>query len=440
MKKYFYSIILIGLLTIIFLLYFNYSRTYNVDITKSVYIEKTASGNQLMRKGSPFYIKGVSGNTYFKELAEIGGNTIRIYDTTNIAHSLDEAQKYNLSVIVDIPLPKYGKYYDPYSEESFNIQLQKDVKVFVNKHKNHPSLLIWNLGNELNYPLVFRKNNFIKTFNTLIDVIHLEDPNHPVSTTISGTARSQTLGVYLQSSKLDILGFNVFGNLKDLNALISKISLVTEPMPYFISEWGIHGPWEAVKNEWGRNLELNSTQKGAIYKERYEDYIKDDNLSLGSLAFYWGTKIEGTPTWFNIFDKDGRKSQTYYDLQFLWNEPIHSIELPPQINKISLKGMTDEQGIILKPNGIADAQISVKNELDSTLVYKWEIYKEGWGNQKWIYEASLNTFQFNDDAKGNIISFVVPKKEGPYRLFAYVYDNHNNFSTANIPFYVLNDK
>ncbi|MFB9054910.1 glycoside hydrolase family 2 TIM barrel-domain containing protein [Formosa undariae] len=438
MKKYFFYIILIGISIVMLLLYFNYSRPYNIDITKSVYLQKTPTGKQLMRHGFPFYIKGVSGTAYFKELAKIGGNTIRVYDTTNVGHILDEAERYNLAVIVDIPLPKFGKYYNPYSEESYNIQLQKDVKRFVNKHKNHPALLIWNLGNELNYPLVIRKNNFIKTFNSLIDLIHLEDPNHLVSTTISGTSRGQTFGIYIHSSKIDLLGFNVFSNLKDLNALNSKISFVTETIPYYVSEWGINGPWEAAKNDWDAILELNSTQKGAFSKETYKNYIKNDDLSLGSLAFYWGTKIEGTPTWFNIFDADGRKSQTFYDLQSLWSTPKNSVKLPPQINAMFLKGMIDQEHVVLKPNDLVDARISLQNERDTTLVYKWEIYKEGWGNQEWIYETSLNTFQINDDDKGKSITFITPRKEGPYRLFAYVYDTHNNFSTANIPFYVLN--
>ena len=116
------------------------------------------------------------------------------------------------------------------------------------------------------------------------------------------------------------------------------------------------------------------------------------------------------------------------------------MKLPPQIDGMFLKGMTGEENIVMNPHEVVDALIRVKNERDTTLVYKWEIYKEGWGNQKWIYETSLNTFQINDDDKGKSISFVAPKKEGPYRLFAYVYDTHNNFSTANIPFYVLNGK
>ncbi|WP_299780214.1 glycoside hydrolase family 2 TIM barrel-domain containing protein [uncultured Formosa sp.] len=440
MRKYFYGIVLIGFLVVVILLYFNYSRTYNVDITKSVYLQNTPTGKQLIRHGSPFYIKGVSGTSYFKALAEIGGNTVRVYDTTNIARVLDEAQHYNLAVIVDIPLPIYGKSYNPYKEESYCVQVQKDVKRFVNTHKNHPALLIWNLGNELNYPLVTKKNNFINTFNALIDVIHLEDPNHLVGTTISGTSRGQTLGIYLHSPNIDVLGFNVFSNLKDLNALNLKISLVTEPIPYYVSEWGINGPWESTENEWKAILELNSTQKGAVYKQRYEDYIQNDDLSLGSLAFYWGTKIEGTPTWFNIFDAAGRKSQTFYDLQALWRISDHAIPLPPQVDGMVLKGKTDQEPIILKPKDTVKAQIRVQDVQDTTLVYKWELYKEGWGNQEWIYETSLNTFQIDEIGKGYTTRFVVPKKAGPYRLFAYVYDTHNNFSTANIPFYVLDDR
>lgn len=36
--------------------------------------------------------------------------------------------------------------------------------------------------------------------------------------------------------------------------------------------------------------------------------------------------------------------------------------------------------------------------------------------------------------------FVAPAVEGPYRVFATIYDDQGNFSTCNTPFYVVTDK
>jgi len=40
----------------------------------------------------------------------------------------------------------------------------------------------------------------------------------------------------------------------------------------------------------------------------------------------------------------------------------------------------------------------------------------------------------------NKATFITPTEEGPYRIFAYIYDQNGNFATTNTPFYVLNPK
>jgi hypothetical protein len=35
-------------------------------------------------------------------------------------------------------------------------------------------------------------------------------------------------------------------------------------------------------------------------------------------------------------------------------------------------------------------------------------------------------------------SFITPDKEGPYRIFAYIFHENGYFASTNTPFYVLN--
>ena len=426
------------------------------DETKAVFIKKADNGFQLIRNGSPFYIKGAGGNTHLKELADIGANTVRVYDTINIQHILDEAHKYKLAVIVDIPLPKYTVQYNSYLDTEKNNALKHQITVLVKKYKNHPALLMWNLGNEVHYPVVlyrrrlihfFRKShhrqeiNFINVYNELIDVMHQEDPDHPVCTTIIAFDNSKEReSIYLNSPEIDLISYNIFAKIKTFKFTSSRISFLFGPKPYYISEWGSDGHWETEKTTWLAPIEPTSSKKAEQIRDRLKILSKiNDGACLGSLVFYWGQKQEITHTWFLILDELGRKTQTYYDLKSSWTGQSQSNLLAPQMKFMFIGKRGATNNLVFKPNDVKKAQIFLEGKKDSALRFHWEIYEEGWNyyganakqkKAKMIPDCIENT---ND----SIVTFRIPSVEGPYRIFAYVYDKNGNFATANTPFYVL---
>jgi hypothetical protein len=68
------------------------------------------------------------------------------------------------------------------------------------------------------------KINFIKTFNELIEIIHQEDKNHPVSTSIDKIGIKQYVKLRMFSPGLDLLAFNNFGDIKNIFETINKTS------------------------------------------------------------------------------------------------------------------------------------------------------------------------------------------------------------------------
>ncbi len=174
---------------ILFFTFYPSGLDKNYNEAGSVHIKNEGGSFQLYRNGQPFYIKGAAGISHFEELANTGGNTIRVYDTLDLAEVLDEADKNGLAVIVDIPLPQYNEQFPAYNDKKKNDERKAKVKKLVQRFRDHPALLIWNLGNELHYPLRLVPNNFIDTFNALIEIIHTEDPNHLVSTTVCGSIK-----------------------------------------------------------------------------------------------------------------------------------------------------------------------------------------------------------------------------------------------------------
>ncbi|WP_157492127.1 glycoside hydrolase family 2 TIM barrel-domain containing protein [Mangrovimonas sp. ST2L15] len=435
MRRKGFIIVCLLLLVIVIgtLLFLKSDRGHKMSENAAVRVVETNEGYELLKNGKPFYIKGASGDGYIQELVQAGGNTIRLYDTINTTKQLDVAYQKGVSVILDIPLPDYGRGKWTYSDDQGVKNLTTYVQKYVNKHKNHPALLYWNLGNELIYPLTIFPNRFTETVNDLIDLIHEEDPNHPIATTVAGTSRAQTLGIHLHSPKFDLIGYNVFGSVKILDKTQNQLSYFLKLKPYYISEWGDQGPWEANNEYWFSIQEKKGSEKARGYFRTYQDNILNNHSMLGSTAFYWGQKFEGTPDWFNIFDEKGYKSPIYYALKSSWEKT--DLIYPLEIVYLKFKNLSSKDNRIFRPEEPLEMETLAQSNYSDSLTYEWNLYKESSS----IYEGwKLLSSEFNLKGKGEEINFNTPEEEGAYRMVLRVYDNQQNYSTANISFYVLN--
>ena len=386
----------------------------------------------LIRNNEPFLIKGAAGNSQLKELKEAGGNTIRLYDTIDLKKNLDAANELDLAVIVDIPLPKYGDGSHFYEKDL--TPAKKKIVNLVSRFKDHPALLYWNVGNELYYPTFHIPTPFFDSFNSLVDLVKKTDPNHPVSTAIIGGNRRRLASVVMKSPQLDLISINSFGNLTDLKERMEPLALLWDG-PYVISEWGVNGPWEEDKTLWGAPIEQNSREKARILGDRYNSAAIQNPNCLGSVVFFWGTKQERTHTWFSFFLND-KKSKPYYKIKALWNSDS-IVYNGPEIGFIEIEDRDARSNIILSKEEETYATVSMMGNNQDGLEYNWEIRKEAWAE---IEEEQPVITDLILEKAGQKVTFKTPKEEGPYRLFVYVTDGENNFSTTNIPFYVLNPK
>jgi len=430
---------LLAYLVLIYSLIVSCQSDIDQNNNATVYIQKSSSGYQLIRKGKPFFIKGSSGNSHFNELKKAGANTIRIYDTTNLKTTLDLAQNENLAVILDIPVPRYIDPDTIYKDPEKMQDLFRNTKNFVHKYKNHPALLYWLLGNEIKTPDLPGDKNFYHNYNKLVQLVKDIDKNHPVSTAVGGFDRSKILSLTQKIPSLDLININIFGELSTFNSRKKMISVLWNG-PYVFSEFGVNGPWEADQTSWNAPLEQTSTKKAEQYKQRYLTYIKpiDDGRFMGGLTFYWGNKLERTHTWFSLFSENGKKTQAAFEMENLWkNENRHFNG--PEINFILLNGFGAQESIVLSTTKEAKAELVMLNSTKLSHKVKWEIRPENWNYLHYEEESKPNPIEIEIlNKSANSFRFITPQKEGPYRLFVYVEDQNNFFATANIPFYVLN--
>ncbi|UJH89722.1 hypothetical protein LZ575_11705 [Antarcticibacterium sp. 1MA-6-2] len=401
----------------------------------AVYVVESNSGFRLFRNGEAFIIKGAAAHPkYMEELKAAGANTVRIYDTLHLKQTLDKAANLGLAVVLDIPLPSYSKDPQVYEDAELFKDLRENVLLTVMKYKDHPSLLYWNLGNEIKYPEFYKNLNFFSNYRSLVDDIHNEDGEHPVSTTVAGASRRRTRSMILRETNLDFYSFNIFGGISTFPDQLGVNKYFWEEK-YVISEWGINGPWENGYTAWKAPIEETSTKKAEQIRERYYNYLLplEKEGSLGNLVFYWGKKNEITPTWFSFFGENSEKTQVVFELEKIWKNS-EGVYQGPKLKYLLLNGKGALENVILLPGIMAEAEVVLTQQENQDLNYGWEIRKESW----FVEDESVLLDNLEHQKMENKVFFKVPKEEGAYRLYVYLTNTTEYIATANFPFYVLN--
>lgn len=427
---------------VLFLLHNPYPGRFSNPEKKSVYIHYQDGKYTLFRFGKPFFIKGAAGTTHLAELKLAGGNTIRVWDTLGLDKVLADAEKNDIAVVAGLPMP-YNENMDAFYNDDKKVQVQfEQYRKLIIKYRNSRSLLCWCLGNELAYPLKPNYFKFYKVFNRLVDMIHREDPDHPVTTTVMNFQTKYILNIKLWTH-IDFISFNIFGAIRNLNSDLHKFRRLWNG-PFMITEWAMEGPWQGVdQTAWNAFIEPTSDKKADQYRELYERYMPlKDTRFLGSLAFYWGYRQETTPTWFSLFDKEGNKSAAVNVMQYLWTGHWPAQKVPGiKYMLVDKKGAKDN--LLYNPGAVINAQVFLKDTTaNSNLRFEWFVQPEDWFRVKHYYnqkeKQSLSELAISE--KKDHFAFHAPENEGPYRVYVKVYNDKGYFATCNTPFYVVGAK
>lgn len=391
---------------------------------------------QLMVNQKAFYIKGAGlefGDV--PALARHKANSFRTWRTENGKKSakevLDEAQKNGLMVTMGIEVGRERHGFDYNDPVAVQKQLDR-IKQKVMALKDHPALLIWGIGNELN--LHYENPKVWDAVNDISKMIHKVDPNHLTTTSLAGLAQQEVTYIKERCQDLDILSVQMYGDLPDLPRLIQEFGWEG---PYMVTEWGATGHWEVPTTPWGAPIEENSTIKAANYLKRFKGGIEADSLQcIGSYVFLWGNKQERTPTWYGVFLEDGQETESVDVMHYIWNGQWPE-NRTPAITSYTLDGKTAYDAIHLKSTEQYSASVDIMDYENDEITYTWEILPESTDLQDGgDYEERPQAVEglILSQEEGTV-TFSAPKK-GPHRLFVYATDGHDHSATANIPFMV----
>lgn len=382
-----------------------------------------------------FFVKGAGlefGNT--ESLAAHGANSFRTWRTDNGRVSgmevLDEAYEHGLMVMMGIEVGRERHGYN-YNDTAWVAQQKDDIKRQVMELKDHPALLGWGIGNELN--LRYTNVRVWDAVNDIAKMIHEIDGNHVTTTMLAGIGREEVEYLTANCPDIDFLSFQFYG---DIENLATRIDEAGYGGPYLITEWGATGHWEVPVTPWGAPIEQSSSEKAEAVKERYKNAIlADRSMCMGSYVFLWGQKQERTPTWYGLFTEKGRETEAIDVMHYYWTGEWPE-NRAPEISSASINGQDRYAGILLEADSENEALVDFSDPDGDSLEIKCEIMKEATelgdgGDFEPRPDAVETKIEYNE--KGEI-SFNAPSEKGAYRLFIYIRDKHNHAATVNIPF------
>ena len=226
--KYFHYLLFIGIA------FFSCNKKDEVNIVST-------SERQLLLNDSPYIIKGIcyhpvpkgSDQRDFSNLTEdlrlmteASINTIRVYAPIDDKAVLDEIEEAGIKIVLGFGYNQDGK---------FDI-LSGTLVDYVNTYKDHGAILMWELGNEYNYhPEWFDGDikNWYNAMNNAAQLIHENDPNHPVTTAHGELPDSLALSI---GKNIDVWGMNVY-RWDDPSTIFKQWKEVSSK-PMYLSEAG----------------------------------------------------------------------------------------------------------------------------------------------------------------------------------------------------------
>jgi hypothetical protein len=329
-----------------------------------------------------------------------------------------------------VGLERHG--FDYNDEKAVQEQLES-IRERVMALKDHPALIVWGIGNEMNHQS--QNPKVWDAVNEISKMIHEVDPNHVTTTPLAGIDKKNVDLIAKRAPDLDFLSVQLYAGIEVLPELISKSNYKG---PLLITEWGATGYWEVAKTEWGAPLENNSSVKADFYRSRYQKSIATQTEQvMGSFVFLWGQKQERTPTWFGMFMPDGNETEPVDVMHYLWNGEWPE-NRTPRLLDFTLEGQRAVNNIRLKAGDTCFSEVEVIDSDNDKLFYSWEIMRESeseksGGDAEYIPDVMEGLFI---DYTDNTTKFLAPEKSGAYRLYINVDDGKNHTAHANIPFWV----
>ena len=275
-----------------------------------------------------------------KLMKEMGCDAIRTSHNMPSTMQMDLCDSLGMMVMAEsFDMWIYPKCKNGYAR-FFKDWAEKDITNLILNHRNHPSIVMWSIGNEI--PEQWDKNVGVEWAKKLQDLCHKLDPTRPVTQGMDRVDNALKSGF---AEVMDVVGLNyrthkydkaykqtTKGFILGSETASTVSSRGVYKLPYKTTNHGVYadGQCSSYDNEWCSWSNLPDV-----------DFENMDDLPWTIGQFVWtGIDYLGEPTpydeywpsrssYFGICDLAGLPKDRYYLYRSVWNKDAHTLHIAP---------------------------------------------------------------------------------------------------------------
>ncbi|MBE1876748.1 discoidin domain-containing protein [Myceligenerans pegani] len=302
--------------------------------------------------GQPYTVRGFTwgpsfhtADHYLPMLTATNANTVRTWGTgADTRTLLDSAAAHDVRVVMGFWLlpgggPGSGGCIDYRTDDAYKSEARADILHWVDVYKEHPAVLMWNIGNEsiLGLQDCFSgtdleevRHAYAAFVNDVSVAVHAADPHHPTTSTDAWTGAWP----YIERSApdLDLLSVNSYGDVCNIRAAWESGG---HDRPYLLTEGGAAGEWEVPDDAHGVPAEPSDLEKAAAYVNSWRCLREHDGVALGATFFHFGIEGDFGGVWFNVIPGDNKRLG-YYSIARTWGVDTSVLNTPPEITAMDV--------------------------------------------------------------------------------------------------------
>ncbi|MFD7288126.1 discoidin domain-containing protein [Streptomyces sp. NPDC059863] len=397
---------------------------------------------QLTVDGAPYQVKGLTWGPavadaarYLPDVKSMGANTVRTWGTDATSKPLFDAAAANgVKVIAGFWLqpgggPGSGGCVNYLTDTTYKNNMLAEFPRWVETYKDHPGVLMWNVGNESvlglqncysGAALEQQRDAYTTFVNEITKKIHAVDPNHPVTSTDAWTG---AWPYYKRNAPdLDLYAVNSYGDVCNIRKTWEDGGYTK---PYIVTEGGPAGEWEVPDDANGVPDEPADTAKASGYTKAWGCITGHPGVALGATLFHYGTEYDFGGVWFNLLPA-GQKRLSYYAVKRAYGGDTSADNTPPVISSMSVDGAASV------PAGREfTVRTSVSDPNGDPLSYQLLL-----GSKYLDNSGQLTDVRFTDTGNGTF-RVTAPERLGVWKVYVKASDGKGNVGIETKSFKVV---